>query len=370
MKSIPQVQTLELQHTQCVDQVMAIVGCYCHELRSLNVCSCPVSDYGLMGLCLNLKDNSGQCQKLVRLLVADTHVTTEGAAFAVCYLPNLKEFDFDDMFSVLDVMHFGTNLTSKVLSHSTRYGISQLLSNNDKVSDARLRMAIALCPFVSKVSFQDVNMTDQTLQGLAGLEHLKELSLGNGIKSQITFTGGIGPLLREVGRRLDKLQLSNVADVDVITLGKYCSRLRHLTLIHNHNYKSIVTYREPVFSHLRILEIICNDHSDMMSVVLNRVLFNCHRLTSVELKRCGGLNDNFIREITTVNPLKDLRKFYLQECNEITAKAVLELFAQENNLASIRLWSCSNITEADYFQMIDRVKSENWDVTLDWIGYQ
>jgi hypothetical protein len=80
-------------------QLLVQIGLACPNLRELNLASTPITDRGLVQLCV-AEDGHRLCQNLLRLFVADTAVTTDGATVVLQSLPNLREFDYDHIFDV------------------------------------------------------------------------------------------------------------------------------------------------------------------------------------------------------------------------------------------------------------------------------
>jgi hypothetical protein len=80
-------------------QLLGQIGLACPNLLELNVAATPITDKGLVQLCV-AEDGHRLCQNLRRLVVADTSVTTAGATVVLQSLPRLLEFDYDHIFDV------------------------------------------------------------------------------------------------------------------------------------------------------------------------------------------------------------------------------------------------------------------------------
>lgn len=81
-------------------QLLAQVGRHCPVLRELNLTGTPISDRGLVQLCISTEGRR-QCQKLQKLSVSETCVSASGAAVVLQSLPCLADFDFDNIFEVI-----------------------------------------------------------------------------------------------------------------------------------------------------------------------------------------------------------------------------------------------------------------------------
>lgn len=78
----------------------------------LNLSATPITDKGLVHLCVS-ETGTPRCQKLVRLSVSETWISAAGATVVLYFLPNLKEFDFDNIFEVCTYLK--TTVTKEVL---------------------------------------------------------------------------------------------------------------------------------------------------------------------------------------------------------------------------------------------------------------
>lgn len=75
------------------------IGECCKNLVDLNLSATPITDKGLVHLCLS-ESGELRCQKLARLSISETWISSAGATVVLYFLPNLREFDFDNIFEV------------------------------------------------------------------------------------------------------------------------------------------------------------------------------------------------------------------------------------------------------------------------------
>lgn len=61
-----------------------------------------------------------------------------------------------------------------------------------------------------------------------------------------------------------------------------------------------------------------------------------------------------------------LSRLTLDQCTEICGMAILEFLQMENELSTIRLWSCSKVTEEWRGRLRDTIATNNYDVYLEW----
>lgn len=80
-------------------QMLEEIGAHCPFLVELELSGTPVSDRGLVRLCVG-SEGTRQCQRLTRLVISETSVSSAGVVVVLQSLPLLSEFDFDNIFEV------------------------------------------------------------------------------------------------------------------------------------------------------------------------------------------------------------------------------------------------------------------------------
>lgn len=93
---------------------MGQIGEHCKQLVDLNVSGTPITDRGLIQLCV-AEDGTRRCQKLARLSVNETWITSKGATVVLQSLPNLRDFDFDNIFEVHYLIKFYLHVNLKLI---------------------------------------------------------------------------------------------------------------------------------------------------------------------------------------------------------------------------------------------------------------
>jgi len=235
----------------------------------------------------------------------------------------------------------------------------------------KAEFAIKLCPNISSVHLENVDINNEGLQVFTRLEHLRELHLDEGVKNKITFNEGILPLLKRRGHALKRLQLSKLANVDVVALGKACPMLEELSLLCLFSYQPILGNDTSIFTKLVVLQLhnnfkTCND---VPGCVLKQLLMNCRDIRHIDLQGCDCLTGDLIDGIIKVNPLENLSRLYLQQCDLITVESIAEFIMWPNNaLSHLRIWSCASLDELDYCQLMMAVRDENYDFVLDYMA--
>ena len=88
--ALPKLVSLNLRQTKCTDQVLNRIGHTCKELRELNVFGCPVTDMGIMSLCVSFDQKDPKVPKLCKLDIGCTAVTSKGVQYILSELKHLR----------------------------------------------------------------------------------------------------------------------------------------------------------------------------------------------------------------------------------------------------------------------------------------
>ncbi|ELU06385.1 hypothetical protein CAPTEDRAFT_207619, partial [Capitella teleta] len=97
VESLPRLQVLNLRQTKCNDQVLSRIGSSCQDLRELNLFACPITDMGLLSLCVSFEPSHPKCPRLFRLDISNTAVTNKGVEVLVKNLPQLHFLVYPDI---------------------------------------------------------------------------------------------------------------------------------------------------------------------------------------------------------------------------------------------------------------------------------
>ncbi|KAG8227678.1 hypothetical protein J437_LFUL006989 [Ladona fulva] len=212
-------------------ETLSEIGECCPNIVDLNLMSTPITDRGLVMLCLT-SDGSPRCQKLRRLIVYETSITRFGAAIVLLSLPLLREFDFDRMFEAIGIVNAWSELEEHVLAalgvSASRQRLppkeSLLLttftSTAESASEQLTEVIANVCPQIESLSIDGTSLSSEDLYPFMEFQHLTSLSLTNYkssrcYKGSLDFEDGVLPLLTAVGPQLKNLILSKFTSVDI-----------------------------------------------------------------------------------------------------------------------------------------------------------
>lgn len=354
--------------------------------------NCAVTDTGIRGLCVSIDDMGqanerlGQSKMIHKLKIGYTKVTRKGIQMALENLPYLKVLECCSSVQVLADMHMEAHRHQ--LPGIPSYNLIDLHCTDETpaplYSNGSLSLAASICRSVIKVRIVTLEgLTDSDLLGLAALERLGELSIGAGQDCDITFDGGIGPLLQMIGSGLESLTLAELPCVNVRSVTEFCPNLRFLFLIMNHTYSTswpeverksfglkTTTKTDPsALNRLESLHLVCVSHLWASSVIPSESLpslFSSPLLAHVYVKDCHTLTDDILHKAGQLHGFNNLEHLELEECHNVTSDAIEMLMKETNPLKGIKLWQCRSITR----QNVDRWKKKavkmKWQVVIEW----
>lgn len=64
--------------------------------------------------------------------------------------------------------------------------------------------------------------------------------------------------------------------------------------------------------------------------------------------------------------MSKLSRLTLDHCNGMTKEVLEDLLRMENDLTTIRIWSCSQISDQDRQELATYIRSLNLDIYFEW----
>ncbi|KAK3909480.1 F-box/LRR-repeat protein 2 [Frankliniella fusca] len=379
--------TLNLRMTLAVDPLLAQIGRHCPALRELNLAGTPVTDRGLVQLCISTEGRR-QCQRLSKLVVSETCVSVSGAAVVLQSLPSLTDFDFDNIFEAVDMVEqwdralearlltpAGVRLSEQPVAPPDVLQLRALTSGVEFVGLDSLDSAVKMCPFAASISISGSWLPNEALYKFMVLESLTALSLSNGEGMTLDFQEGVLPLLSACGERLQNLILTNFTEVDLAGIGRTCPRLLNLALSAVGHYEPLSSVNTSWFSQLQALEVWADTsqahaqgHEQLPSALHLRQLLVSPSLKNILFTACAALNDQLFHQIWMSNPMKLLSHLTLDHCHGVSPHLVHQVLDADNELTMLRIWSCCQINKIHNGEFVARICEENMNVYLEWFA--
>ena len=187
----------------------------------------------------------GQCKLIHTLKMKGTQVTKKGVEMALVNLSKLRTFEFPRSVQILAELRRENlergNFKTYPLTEFDCDEFEDDSGNSVPYKSGSLRLAANICPFVNVVHIAlPTGVTDIELQGLSELKSVRELNISGNFpetSDQITFDGGVLPLLKAFGSFLWQLTLYKLnIDVNIRAIAAYCPNLKDLTLDDNSSY--------------------------------------------------------------------------------------------------------------------------------------
>ena len=365
-----------------------VVGCgkltfKLHLIRYLDVSSCPVTDAGVKALCSNdyvgnETRRMGRCKFIHSLNLIYTKVTKEGIKVALENLKDLKTFQFPRSVQILaEIRRENLERVCFKTYSITQFECSDSLDdsgNSLPYEIGSLRLAATLCPSVtSVVIFLQTVMTDFELCGLLELKSLCEIRLiaRENRSSQITFDGGVLPLLKAFGRSLLTLKLGLVNTcVNVRAIVELCPELQKLELDISSCRYSMISTKEGS-SNNSANDITLKNLKDLSlcmhlgkwagtdnSIEMFSSLLSSPRLTSLDVSSCDSFTDEVIQKFARRFP--NLQSLIISHCRFISKKGIDFIFNEINPLSFLGVSNCEKIKEEDG----DEWENKKWEKNL------
>lgn len=302
----------------CSMQVLAELGKHCNQLKRLSVMSSKYVDDDSITHLLKLT-------KLVFLNVDDTTVSPKGYGTIICSLPDLGNITW-------------TSPVDDVLLSISKEGLHSVKSLN--VSVRSVLIVVLKCPFVTHLSLFGAKDNLLSLRELVAVAVLTLVCCDSAAVNLAAVLQGIGPKLRE-------LYLSNVTNVSIQHLLKFCDSLEALFIDCCEFLPSESRHFDrdlPHFQNLASLELRANRWYGIMHLFLLYYV-NLKVLTA----RCTPeIDDRTMVSVLHYKGLQQLKEFSAINCGPLsmtTASLLIKECANLNCLKGVRTWS--GVSEED-----------------------
>ena len=355
-----------------------------------------MTDAGIKGLCSNdyagyeteyETRRMGQCKLLHSLKMKKTKVTKIGVEVALENLTKLKTFEFCRSVQILAEIrrehlergYFKTYSITEFECTKFEDDFGNILPYESR----SLRLVATLCPCVTVVHITlQPGLTDFELCGLLELKTLRELEISDYCigereweNNEISFDGGVLPLLKVFGKSLVKLDLYELnICVNIRAIAEYCPRLAHLNLRAIDSY-SMVSLREECNHHPKVISLknlkemvvfsefwgSSDFSSEMFSVVLSSP-----ELMSLEIFGCDALTDEFLEEAVQLHRFSNLESLDITCCRYVTKKGIDFLLKENNPLRSLCVNWCKMIRQGEWLEWEEKAREQNWEIEFDF----
>ena len=399
------LQLLNISYTSVGDGTLHLIGKYCKNLRYtwhlllfsayllfLSLCrelileGCShITDAGMQGLCVSVDqlgkevEGIGQCKLLEHLVTDGTNITRTGVKLGILNLPNLKRWKMVSVQFLNEV--YQENFLNNELHEIPKYSLIHLEIQATKYISGSLALAVSMCPSATQVNIKTVSsLTDTDLQALQSLKSLHELEIdGYDYENvcEITFSGGVTPLLKTFGSTtLKVLRLSALRHVNVDVIIQLCSNLYSLNLDHNYNYSTARPEEEQinvgtsVMVQLEKLDLSLKKHHSLRIPPENILsLFSIPSLKKITCWNCTTLSDEILLRAARLHHFKNLESIELAVCYSVTKNGIEVLMDDRNGIKEIELNHCAKITYDDAIHWRQRASSSNWDLDIHYEEY-
>ncbi|XP_072027271.1 uncharacterized protein [Amphiura filiformis] len=385
------INSLDLSSTAVDRQVMQQLLSNSQDLVELRLQKCGVSDEDLRGICW-VASQRQYGMKILMLDVSHTYVTRKGVSEVLKKMPQLQVVRYPGIFDCLFESYLPDNfqdtsidqeelelIIAKVMSSNQmgQYQMRSLVSEDfAHIPNAMLFLLPLLCPHITHVDLRlTTGFDDMGLRQLSSLMKLRELELccqHNG-SSNITFDGGVIPLLSKRGDRIEKLGLHDVDDTDLLLVCNMCPNLRGLNIFMMHE-DAHFSSSSPSHHHARLCPglqdlNIWSKHGDLTLTPssITHILSCSTELRELNLIRTDTLTDYVLLEVMQRNPFRKLENLSLHECNAVSGEVLTQfLFNEANNLHKVKLMHCRDTTRRDFAMWKNMAEEQHYDLTIEW----
>ena len=311
------------------------------------------------------------CKTLQNLNILRTSVTQKGIQVALRYLFSLKVLNSYNTFNALVELAQLAKDSNRPGLYNDKFSISILYTPCDHpISSESIRLALSLCNLVNRVAIHATEgLKDSDLLCLLSLNQLYGLRiLESSSKSEITFDGGVVPLLKNFGKSLGILSFQHFDSVRISTIAEFCPNLTSLKV----NYKArrplrggssvdnesdilLMKDKLPLFKNLKTLFCEGDIQPDILLCLLSSPLL--HRLV---VHYCETFSDEVLQKAADFHGFQNLQVLDLFGCNSVSKRGIEALLVDSNPLHKISLCFCKNLSSWEWLRSM--IVRRNWNV--------
>ena len=326
-------------------------------------------------------------------------VTNLGIKVALSNLPALEVLDCD-----CSIVHALAELHSKYLENgqpvTPQYSLTALNYHQTSKEETpyirrSLQLATSLCySSVIKVIEIDIvrGLRDTDLLALMLLNSLRELTIAKSNRNnvcEITFDGGIVPVLKAVGGSLNLLKLHGLEMyMNLSAIDYFCPNLCHVFLENNLHYTLVqhpeevspIETQRPMFKKLETMHLHSSyetlpewDHElevylqplHVISPNIVLLLLSSPVLNYVSIGCCNNLSDDLLQQANNIHGFENLEQLELLSCKSLTDKG-FDVFMNGNNpLKMITHGGCDLLTAEYLEECRKKIDNNNWKVKIE-----
>lgn len=356
-----------------------------------------VSDAGIKGLCVssdiggeNREMSGGQCKSIENLCATGTKITKKGVQIALANMPALRVFHLkrdngscDDTFTLAIAETHREDFLNNKLQDIRKYKLIHLNLNRNSGNSfsyftSGLEVVAHLCPLITVVEIDLIKgLTDFDLLGLRFLKKIRQFMLcgGGDEKTEVTFHGGVVPVLQSFGNLLDSLSFCDLVKVNVLTIAEFCPNLSALVLTDNRCYDATWPKNEELhqmeeitfLQKLEKLHLVCQNQEIFCLPSENLMtLLSSSSLTSVLISSCEFLTDDVLIKADQIHHFSNLESLHLNYCHSVTRRGIDILMNAKNSLNTIFINRCTELKEKDCRDWIMKKRTENWQLSISF----
>jgi hypothetical protein len=307
-------------------------------------------------------------------MMYSTSVTKRGTRFAINNLTALKNLYHESTFEVVvEIIQTGRSLMQDSFSY-----VHLSLGNFTPYIQGILGQVVQLIPSLTCVVLcVTKGLTDTDLLSLLSLKNLRTFRLvpyseveEQNQEFEITFKGGVVPLLRKFGHFLESLDISFFTVIDIWTVFKFCPNL--IRFWFNSHCDSVT-----VLSESEIALYLNNEEKRLIlknldglfcgyntSPEILHFLLSFPALKEIEINSCDALTDEFLQSAISCHKFKNVKKFNLSFCHYVTKRGIDALMTNRNCVEEIRIKSCDNLTHENVYEWHLQAKKNNWKFNI------
>jgi hypothetical protein len=323
---------------------------------------CGEADYPEIG-----NEKSGLCETLKRLDLICTSVTQRGIQMALTHLLSLEIINHYDTLEALVKLAQSAVVSKRVDCCYDKFSASVLhTSPNKPYLHGSLQVALSMCNSLTRITiYATKGLKDSDLLCLIDIKVLRGLKIlrsDSNALNEITFDGGVCPLLKVVGNSLafgtdcfDSICIPTIAELCPNLTAIYFNNIRGM--LQNELNLLQMEKNPTIFKKLTYVHCVWSFPSDILLFLLSSPL-----LEDIQFFYCQTLTDEVLRNAANFHGFHKLEILDLRDCNVVSEYGINALLVENIPLKKIILKSCKNLGSKTHSNWLSLIRQKNWNL--------
>lgn len=187
---------------------------------------------------------------------------------------------------------------------------------------------------------------------------------------RLDFREGFDAILLKHGPSLRHLSLGRIRNIDLERIARYCRQLTSLSLEFNHSYCSETEMTNNIRSLAKLYVTIRdresydeNESSRDVPETCLTAFMSSPNIRQIKITACQSINDQVLLESLVGNNLESLE---LESCSNVSMQSLWSVISRSQRLTNLKVYRCRLVNSRDITELYSAIDDQQWDLDVDY----